>query len=36
MDVEIVTGSVNLADSIHDEVVEVTQEDSIDISDRTP
>lgn len=35
MDTEIVTGGVNPADSVHDEVVEVMQEDSIDISGRT-
>ena len=36
MDVEIVTGGVNPATSVHDEVVEVMQEEGIDISDRTP
>lgn len=36
MDVEIVTGGVDPADSVHDEVVEVMQEDGIDISGRTP
>lgn len=36
LDVEVATGGVNPADSVHDEVVEVMQEDGIDISDRTP
>lgn len=36
MDVEIVTGGVNPADNVHDEVVEVMEEDGIDISDRPP
>lgn len=36
MDVEIVTGGVDPADSVHDEVVEVMQEDGIDINDQTP
>lgn len=36
MDVEIVTGGVDPADSVHDEVVAVMQEEGIDISDRTP
>lgn len=36
IDIEIVTGGVNPADSVHDEVVEVMQEDGIDISDRRP
>ncbi|UTF52134.1 low molecular weight phosphatase family protein [Natronosalvus rutilus] len=36
MDVEIVTGGVNPADSVHEEVIVVMQEDDIDISDRTP
>lgn len=36
MDVEIVTGGVDPADSVHDEVVEVMQEGGIDVSGRTP
>jgi protein-tyrosine-phosphatase len=36
MDAEIVTGGVDPADSIHEEVVEVMREDGIDISDRRP
>lgn len=36
LDVEIITGGVNPADSVHDEVVEVMKEVDIDISDRTP
>lgn len=36
MDIEIVTGGVDPANSVHDEVVEVMQEEGIDISDRTP
>lgn len=36
MDVEIVTGGVDPADSVHDEVVEVMQEEGIDLSGRTP
>ncbi|WP_152436590.1 arsenate-mycothiol transferase ArsC [Halosimplex carlsbadense] len=35
-DVEIVTGGVNPANSVHDEVVGVLKEEGIDISDRTP
>lgn len=36
MDVEIVTGGVEPADRVHDEVIEVMEEEGIDISDRTP
>lgn len=36
LDVEISTGGVDPADSVHDEVVEAMQEIGIDISDRTP
>lgn len=36
LDVEIVTGGVNPADSVHDEVIEVMKEEGIDISGRTP
>lgn len=36
MDVEIITGGVDPADSIHDDVVDAMQEIGIDISDRTP
>ena len=36
MDVEIVTGGVNPAASVHDEVVEVMQEVGIDIRDKMP
>lgn len=36
MDAEIVTGGVDPADSVHDEVIEVMEEEGIDISDRTP
>lgn len=34
--VEIVTGGVNPADNVHDEVIEVMKEEGIDISGRTP
>jgi protein-tyrosine-phosphatase len=34
--VEVVTGGTNPADSVHEGVVEVMQEDGIDLSDRTP
>lgn len=36
LDADIVTGGVDPADSVHDEVVEILREDGIDISDRTP
>ena len=36
MDVEIVTGGVDPATSVHDEVVEVMAEDGIDVGNRTP
>lgn len=36
MDVEIITGGVDPAESVHDEVVEAMREVGIDISDRTP
>lgn len=36
MDVEITTGGVDPATSVHDEVVEVMEEEGIDVSDRTP
>lgn len=36
MDIEIITGGVDPAESVHDEVVEALQEVGIDISDRTP
>ena len=36
MDGEIISGGVDPAESIHDEVVEAMQEVGIDISDRTP
>ena len=36
MDVEIITGGVDPAESVHDEVVKALQEVGIDISDRTP
>lgn len=36
MDVEIITGGVDPAESVHDEVIEAMNEIGIDISDRTP
>ncbi|MDL5363140.1 low molecular weight phosphatase family protein [Halalkalicoccus sp. NIPERK01] len=36
MDVEIITGGVDPAESVHDEVIKAMDEISIDISDRTP
>ena len=36
LDIEILTGGVNPADSVHDDVIEALQEDGIDISDREP
>ena len=36
LDVDIVTGGVDPADSVHDDVVEAMQEIGIDIGDRTP
>ncbi|WP_415381274.1 low molecular weight phosphatase family protein [Halosimplex sp. TS25] len=36
LNVEIITGGVDPADSVHEEVIEAMQEVGIDISDRTP
>lgn len=36
LDIEIVTGGVDPADSIHDDVIEALREEGIDISDREP
>jgi protein-tyrosine-phosphatase len=36
LDIEIVTGGVDPADSIHDDVIEALREKGIDISDREP
>jgi protein-tyrosine-phosphatase len=36
LDIEIITGGVDPADSVHDDVVEAMQEIGLDISDRTP
>ncbi|MFC7212616.1 low molecular weight phosphatase family protein [Saliphagus sp. GCM10025334] len=36
LDIEIVTGGVDPADSVHDDVIEALQEEGIDISDRKP
>ncbi|WP_341850633.1 arsenate-mycothiol transferase ArsC [Natronococcus wangiae] len=36
LDVDIVTGGTEPAESVHDEVIEALQEEGIDISDRTP
>lgn len=36
LDIEIITGGVDPADSVHDDVVDTMQEIEIDISDRTP
>lgn len=36
LDVDIVTGGVDPADSVHDDVVDAMREVGIDISDRTP
>lgn len=36
LDVEIVTGGTDPAEHVHEEVVEVLQEEEIDISDRKP
>lgn len=36
MDLEIITGGVEPAESVHDEVIEAMDEIRIDISDRTP
>jgi len=35
LDIEIITGGVDPADSVHEEVIEAMQEVGIDISDRT-
>lgn len=36
IDIEIITGGADPADSVHEEVIEAMQEVGIDISDRTP
>ena len=36
LDMEMITGGVDPAESVHDEVIEAMQEIGIDISDRTP
>ena len=36
LDVDIVTGGTEPAESVHDDVVDVLKEEGIDISDRTP
>lgn len=36
LDIEIVTGSVDPADSVHDDVIQALREKGIDISDRKP
>lgn len=36
LDLEIVTGGIDPADSVHEEVVEVLEEQGLDIGDRTP
>jgi protein-tyrosine-phosphatase len=36
LDIEIITGGVDPADSVHKEVIDAMQEIGVDISDRTP
>ncbi|WP_342764188.1 low molecular weight phosphatase family protein [Saliphagus sp. LR7] len=36
LDIDIVTGGTEPAESVHDDVVNVLEEEGIDVSDRTP